>query len=112
MNQTIKEGTGQYIFTHISNETIDDLKIIINGSEYKECYAYYIGSINDFNFYLDKAKVIFKQEKLILKKDAMNYVSIPFSKVDKIEVNATLYESVIELYTNNRKEPVIITLIY
>lgn len=100
------------VFLDTNNETINHINQIISESNYTNCYVYYLGDNDEFNFYLDDVEISFRDNKLHLKKNKFNYISIPFHKVDRIEYKSDLDDGVMELFIKNKKNPIVINFIF
>ena len=99
------------VFLNIDNGTVEKIIKIIEETNYHNCYGYYLGDNDEFNFYLDDLSVSFLNNKIVLKKNKFNYLSIPLHKIDKVEYNANLDEGVMELFIKNKKNPIVINFI-
>lgn len=101
-----------HVFLQIDSKAIETISSILQENPSRSCYAYYLGDSEEFNFYLDNIKINLKANKLSLKRDEFNYVSIPFNKIHKVEYSSTLEDGVMEVYVKNKRNPIVINFIF
>lgn len=100
------------VFLDMNSDSVTRINEIVNETSYTSCYAYYLGDNDEFNFYLDDVQVSLRENKLHLKKNKFNYISIPFHKIDRVEYNSDLDDGVMELFIKNKKNPIVVNFIF